>query len=113
MVVTAAVIAFGSIESCRNVEVGRRSVAESYVASHPELSEEARENILAGRISRGMPREQVIASLGGIPCQPPLHRWVSDGVENEFCDLRGEEPHSGRILLFKEDRLIGWGEYKH
>ena len=112
-IAVAVGMAIGSSLSCRNVEAGRRSVAEAYVASHPELSEEARENILAGRVSKGMPRDQVIASLGGIPCQPPLHRWTSDGVENEFCDLHGEEWHSGQILLFKEGRLIGWGEYKH
>lgn len=108
-------MAFGSLGACNHVESERRVVAEQYVAAHPELSEEASQDILAGRISKGMPREQVVASLGGLPCKPPVHRWVSDGLPHEFCDLRGgsRTQHSGRILLFRDNRLIGWEEYTH
>jgi len=107
-----AAVAFGS---CSQVEAERRSIAEAYVTGHPALSEEAKEDILEGRISKGMPREQVVASLGGLPCKPPVHRWVSDGIEHEFCDLRegSRTQHRGRILLFRADKLLGWDEYTH
>lgn len=112
---TAMVVAVGSMGACSHVEAERRVVAEGYVAAHPELSEDARQDILEGRISKGMPKEQVIASLGGLPCKPPVHRWVSNGLQHEFCDLRGgsRTQHSGRILLFRENRLIGCEEYTH
>lgn len=83
------------------------------MATHPELPRQAQEDILAGKVSRGMPREQVIASLGGLACRPPVHRWVSDGKEHEFCQLQGETRHSGTILIFQDDRLLSWDEYKH
>jgi len=100
---------------CSQVEAERRTVAEAYVAAHPGLPEEASQDILEGRIRRGMPREQVVASLGGLPCKPPVHRWASDGVDHEFCDLRASTrtQHRGRILLFRDDKLIGWEEYLH
>jgi hypothetical protein len=108
-----ALVAIGIFVSCSPLENERRRVAEGYVAAHPELPDQTKEDILAGRIGKGMPREQVVASLGGLACQPPINRWFSDGMEHEFCDIRGERPHRGRILLFRDNRLIGWEEYSH
>jgi len=95
------------------MEAERLRHAQVYVAAHPELSDGERGEILAGRISKGMPREQVVASLGGFACRPPAHRWESDGVEHEFCEVQGETKHSGTILFFRADRLVSWDEYKH
>jgi hypothetical protein len=99
--------------ACAQVEAERLQQAQAYVAAHPELSSDARADILAGRISKGMPREQVVASLGGFACRPPVHRWVSEGVDHEFCEVQGETKHSGTILIFRADRLLSWDEYKH
>ena len=99
--------------ACTQVEAERLKYAQGYVVAHPELSEGEREEILAGRVSTGMSREQVVASLGGFACRPPVHRWVSDGVEHEFCEVQGETRHRGTILIFRADRLLSWDEYKH
>ena len=99
--------------ACTQVEAERLKYAQAYVAAHQELSEREREEILAGRVSTGMPREQVVASLGGFACRPPVHRWVSDGVEHEFCEVQGETKHRGTILIFRADRLLSWDEYTH
>jgi hypothetical protein len=98
---------------CTGTEAERLQYAQTYAAAHPELSDEVRNDILGGRIVKGMLREQVVASLGGFVCRPPVHRWTSNGMEYEFCDIQGESRHKGTILIFREDRLLTWDEYRH
>jgi hypothetical protein len=113
LAMTVGLFLLGCPVACSQIEAERLIHAQAYVAGHPELSGGERAEILAGRISKGMSREQVVASLGGLACRPPVHRWVSDGVDHEFCEVQGETRHSGTILIFRADRLLSWDEYKH
>jgi hypothetical protein len=112
--VTAFLTMLALTFGCTQVEERRLQHARAYITAHPELSRQAKEDILAGRMWKGMPREQVIAALGGLACTKPDHRGAGPGgKEFEYCHVPGETRHTGTVLMFQDGVLANWEEYEH
>ena len=76
---------------------------ETYVTTHPNLSEQYKQDILTGRVRLGMSKEEVIASWGK---PPTIYISVNDNIRSEkwiYYWKYWEE----KYLYFEDDLLVG------
>ncbi len=76
---------------------------EMYVTTHPNLSEQFRQDILTGRVRLGMSKEEVIASWGK---PPTIYVSVNDAVRSETW-LYYYKHYKTQYLYFEDDLLVG------
>ncbi|MFQ5580768.1 MAG: hypothetical protein ACE5FZ_09150 [Nitrospiria bacterium] len=82
-------------------EVVVRDRIEDFLARHPELEEKRKEAIRAGRLEKGMSKEEVVASLG----EPEKIKKV---LRRSKFDERWDYYRKRLFVYFVEDKLGAW-----
>ncbi len=100
MVVLLIVVLFVGCTTFNAVLNTLQHQREVYVEAHPELSEQKKQDILAGRIRTGFSKEEVVASRG----EPGFKRksYYGDGVRRE------QWGYYGKYYYFENGVLVGW-----
>lgn len=80
---------------------------EAYVATHPELTEEQRNLLVAGEVWRGMSKDEAVASRG-----LPHDIWRNHGGDRhlEKWIYRYGYYHRENFLVFDRRSLVDWQE---
>lgn len=88
---------------CETMKNQRR---QDYVTTHPELTQQTKQDILEGRIRIGMTREQVKATWG---YPDDINRTVGSWGEHEQW-IYGYDIRFRRYLYFENGKLTSWSD---